>query len=34
MVSIYKIAEHLDLYLTNYIDGLSDLALIIDKLPA
>ena len=34
MVSIYKIAEHLDLYLSNYIDCLGDLALILLILPA
>lgn len=28
-ISIFKIAEHLELYFSNYIDSLMDLALII-----
>ena len=34
MVSIYKIARHLQLYLSDYIDSIKDLALMIKKIPA
>ena len=34
MVSIYKIARHLRLYLSDYIDSIKDLALMIKKIPA
>lgn len=34
MVSIYRIARQLELYLSNYIDCIKDLALIIKRVPA
>ena len=33
-VTVYKIAEHLELYLSSYIDCIDDLALILESIPA
>lgn len=33
-VTIYKIAQHLDLSLTNYIDCIGDLEKILETIPA